>query len=66
MRQAQCNYLCDVFFLSIFILDIYLDERLIDGNKFYYKVPSSEGACMALHARKKMNIDPERRMIGLS
>ena len=66
MHQAQCNFPREFLFNFQNRLFFISDERLVDGNKFYYKVPSSEGACMALQGRKKMNIDPDRRMIGLS
>ncbi|UJR26102.1 hypothetical protein I4U23_007448 [Adineta vaga] len=41
-------------------------ERIAVGNRYYYKTPKSDNACMAFNARTKLHINPERRMIGLS
>ncbi|CAF0777970.1 unnamed protein product [Adineta ricciae] len=35
-------------------------------ERFSYKTPSADSACMAFNARTKLHIDPERRMIGLT
>jgi hypothetical protein len=43
------------------------DERHPNINNYFYKIPSSDSACMAFTAFKKMNEDPEGiRMVALS
>ncbi|CAF3333671.1 unnamed protein product [Rotaria sp. Silwood1] len=41
-------------------------DRLSDTNRYYYKTPSSDHACMAVSARTKLSQNSERKMIGLS
>ena len=64
MHQAQCNYSHQQ--RSIYREIFFLDERLTDKNKSYYKVPSPEGACLALNGRNKLRMNPERETIGIS